>query len=346
MTKGASNGDVTFTHFKPSQLRFDSSNPRFAGSGAPPSQQNIQSLLEKAPHLALELVPSLLENGFIDYEPIVVRKEASHYVVVEGNRRLAAIRHILENKKKYTEESDRLSDLQSIAALVFPRRPSAQRSQEQRVYLGVRHLFGFREWSPESKARYLDTHITNEQDVQRLMRELNIKRQDLQRYLVPYRLRTKAKALWAEHRDQDFWVLGEGLTRAGIKSYIELEVDRGSLRISSFERSKLKHLLRYVYGSPSANRKDRLIKDTRELSTLARLLTSRRAATALEKGKTLSDAAVTVQSKDESRRRLKKLVSECRIVVRRFGTIPETQDLNKSFKNFSSVATAFLRNGR
>ena len=28
------------------------------------------------------------------------------------------------------------------------------------VYLGVRHLFGFREWSPESKARYLNAHIT------------------------------------------------------------------------------------------------------------------------------------------------------------------------------------------
>ena len=346
MARGASTGDVTFIHLTPSQLRFDPSNPRFAGPGAPPSQQKIQLLLEKAPHLALELIPSLLENGFIDYEPIVVRKEASHYVVVEGNRRLAAIRHILENKERYKKESNRLGDLQSIAALVFPRKPSAQRSQEQRVYLGVRHLFGFREWPPESKARYLDAHITNEQDVQRLMRELNIKRQDLQRYLVPYRLRAKAKALWAEHRDQDFWVLGEGLSRAGIKSYIELEVERGPLRISSFDRNKLKHLLRYVYGSPSANRKDRLIKDTRELSTLARLLQSRRAAAALENGRTLSDAAVIVESRDESRRRLKKLVSECRIVVRRFGTTHETQDLRESFKEFSRATTAFLKNGR
>jgi len=145
--------DPAFKYVAPSDLRFDPSNPRFAGVSARYSQDQIQDALEKEPHYAVQLVDSFLENGFIDYEPLVVRHEGRHYVVVEGNRRLAAIRHILANREKYADRSKRLADLERIPVLVFPERSGTQNEKEQRVYLGVRHLFGFRDWPAESKAR-------------------------------------------------------------------------------------------------------------------------------------------------------------------------------------------------
>ena len=210
---------ASFDYVSPDRLSFDPTNPRFAGLGGLRDQDRIQALLERAPHLALELKSSFLENGFIDYEPLVVKAIGRRrYIVVEGNRRLAAIRHIRANRDEYAQKSDKLDDLESIPVLIFAKSPSVQLKKEQRVYLGVRHLFGFREWPPESKAHYLHSQVTSEEDLQRLTRELNIKRQDIQRYLVAHRLRAKANALWRPYKDQDFWVLGESLNRSGIKS--------------------------------------------------------------------------------------------------------------------------------
>src|SRR5260370_35436680 len=106
--------DVRFDHLHPDQLRFDPANPRFAASGTAPKQEAIQALLEKEPHYALELIPSFLENGFIDYEPLVVRAEGDHYVVVEGNRRLAALRHILSREAEFARKNSNIGDLKSI----------------------------------------------------------------------------------------------------------------------------------------------------------------------------------------------------------------------------------------
>src|SRR6476661_263016 len=76
---------------EPSKLEFDPDNPRFGGRAGSKSQPEIQKLLFGSPYYASELVDSLVENGFISYEPLVVRKNGSKFVVIEGNRRLAAV---------------------------------------------------------------------------------------------------------------------------------------------------------------------------------------------------------------------------------------------------------------
>jgi hypothetical protein len=342
---GAASG-VTFSYVQPSVLRFDPTNPRFAAAGTATSQDEIQQLLEREPHYALELVPSFLENGFIDYEPLVVRAVNDHYVVVEGNRRLAAIRHILAKRADYELKSTRLDDLDSSPVLVFPEASTDQRKKEQRVYLGVRHLFGFRDWPAESKARYLDAQIRTEDDLERVARELNIKRHDIERYLVPYRLRKAANTLWQQHRDQDFWVLGESLNRVGIKAYLALDVDRSSLQVREFDKKKLAHLLTFIYGTPAEGRSDRIMKETRQLSSLAKLLQNKRAAAALEKGHSLAETAVIIESVDESRRRLQGLVRECKAVLGRFQRRPEAFEMIQRFDAFAAAAKKFLKDGR
>ena len=96
---------------------------RFAGLLPSKKQEDIQKELFGEPYYASELVDSLVENGFIDYEPLVVKRSGSRYTVVEGNRRLAAIKEIRSNPAKYT---GRVSDLDSIPVLVFPETPDEQ----------------------------------------------------------------------------------------------------------------------------------------------------------------------------------------------------------------------------
>src|SRR5436190_8300246 len=132
---------------KPTELQFDPSNPRLGGAGKASTQEKLQQLLEGPPHLALQLVTSLLENGFIPYEPLIVRAKDGKLLVIEGNRRLAAVKHIIADEKKYTE--DQRNQLSSLPVLVFP---EDSPDEAVRNYLAVHHLFGFREWPPMSKA--------------------------------------------------------------------------------------------------------------------------------------------------------------------------------------------------
>lgn len=338
-------GDPTFTHVRPDDLRFDPSNPRFAGAGQGKSQEQIQKLLEETPHLAIDLVPSLLENGFIQYEPLVTRREGNEYVVVEGNRRLAAVRHIRSNAALY--DPVQVARLDRIPVLVFPETEgAAQKTAEaqQRIYLGVRHLFGFREWPPESKARFLDQQIKGAADLKRLERELNIKRTEFRRYVVPYRLRRKAKDSWTPYKDQEFWVLGEGLNREGIKEYIELEVDAKSLQVRGFKPDKLEKLLEFIYGKPDGE--GARITDTRQLSRLASVLQSKDATQALERGRPLDEAYLLVESTETSLGTLEKLVRQVEVLLRRMAKrrppVPGAARLVERFQTFRGAVKKFL----
>jgi len=348
MSPANSKPRVIYTKKSPDGLHFDPTNPRFSRpDGTSATEVQIQALLEKEPHVALELVDSFLENGFIDYEPLVVReRDEGGYFVVEGNRRLAAIRHIQTNKDKYAKKSAKISALDSIPVLIFPKTDEQEDQKQRRVYLGVRHLFGFREWPADSKARYLDAQIKSKDDLDRIMRELNIKKQEISRYLVPFRLRKKLKTAWEPHKDQDFWVLGESLNRSGIKQYLGLEVDRDSLEVIAFKRDRLRNLLTFIYGSPERNRRDRRIDETRDLSKLAKVLESKAARTALERGSTLEESYVLIETRDETVARLKRLLSELRIVIGVLKKRPGSAHVHSSFKSFEKASKKFIRNAQ
>jgi len=93
---------------------------------------------------------------------------------------------------------------------------------------------------------------------------------------------------------EDFWSLAESFGRKNIRAYIELEVDRRTMRISDFNVGKLRHLTRFLYG------KQRKVTDTRQLSSLSRVLSSPAAARELEKGASLDEALIYVEPKRES----------------------------------------------
>src|SRR6185295_927357 len=157
-------------------------------------------------------------------------------------------------------------------------------------------------------------------------------------------LRKAAFSIWQQHKDQDFWVVGESLNRAGIKSYIDLDVDSKTLKVTDFDKSKLSHLLTFVYGT-GEKRTDRIVKDTRQLSMLGKLLQSKRAAAALEKGATLAEAGVLIESKDETLQRLEGLLRECKSVVTRFKKQTSAAEMVQTFEAFNKAAKQFLKDG-
>jgi hypothetical protein len=276
-----------------SDLRFDPDNPRLGGAAKRMNQEQIQKYLEGPPHYALDLVGSIVENGFLPHEPIVVRQEGDKFIVIEGNRRLAAVLSILsEQPGKYTPEvTNRLRD---IPVLAFPDGAGQQDSEEILRYLGVKHLFGFRDWPPVSKAMFLEKRVSSKRDLAQVLRELNITKQEAARYLIPYRLTKAAKEAFEKVNAEDFWALAESFGRRKIKAYIQLDVDTRAMRIKWFDPVKLRYLAQFLYG------RKRRVTDTRQLSSLGNVLGSPEAAKRLERGATLEEASLYVESKQET----------------------------------------------
>lgn len=285
--------EAQYTKVPVEDLRFDPENPRFGGEAKRKNQDQIRKYIEGQPHYALDLVGSIVENGFLPYEPLIVRKEGDKFVVIEGNRRLAAVLSILSQPPgKYSPEvTDRL---RKIPVLVFPEGPQQGESEEELRYLGVKHLFAFRDWPPLSKAMFLHKRVSSKKDLAQVLRELNITRQEAARYLIPYRLTMAAKKAFEKVNTEDFWSLAESFGRKTIKVYIQLDVDRRTMRIKWFDTVKLRYLAQFLYG------KKRRVTDTRQLSALSRVLGSPEAAKKLEQGATLDEASLYVESKQET----------------------------------------------
>jgi hypothetical protein len=339
----------TFAYQSPDDLLFDSSNPRFGGDLGSKTQGEIQDFIFGKPHYASELVDSLLENGFIDYEPLVVRKNGNKFIVVEGNRRLAAVKHILSNPERF---SGKIEDLKSLPVLIFPDKPDPEQASEMSVYLGVRHLFGFREWPPRSKARFLDERIISKETLNQVIRELGVSKQEIRRLLIPYRLLKDASLQLPP--DEDFWVLGESLGRTGVKDFLQLDVDSDTLQIRKANKGNLKMLLNDLYGEVVPGKRfvrDRAsarVTDTRDLSRYSKVLSSPEARKVIRSGGSLEQAALYVDTTQESVKRLEKLTRDIGVLLGKVlkRTNPEYGSVLARYKLFDRAVKRFLKNAK
>jgi hypothetical protein len=334
----------TLEYISPDVLEFDPDNPRFAGQLSGKTQEDIQKHIFGEPHYASELVDSFVENGYIDYEPLVVKRKKNKFVVVEGNRRFAAIREIRSHSDKY---EGRKSDLELIPALVFPDKPDQQQQNEMRVYLGVRHLLGFREWPPISKALFLERESKSKGGLDRVIKETRLTKAQVRRFLVPYRLLQRASA--ALPKGEDFWVLGEALQRAGVKKFLQLEVDSKTLDIVSYDKKNLTLLLTDLYGpKKGTSERDasaRVVFDTRDLSRLSRVLESEKASAVLHGGKNLEEAEIYVDTREQSLSRLSKVTKELGLLLKKLLPGSKDQDgtkLLQLFKQFETMVKGFI----
>lgn len=143
-------------------LRLDALNPRLPEETRPgASQAELLAMLYRDFSLG-ELAQSYLANGFFPSEQLIALKESS--IVVEGNRRLAALKYLLHDQdaveagippfdtdEDFTEEQR--ASLQRVPVLFVDSRDDLW------AYLGYRHIGGAKEWSPAAKARFVVARV-------------------------------------------------------------------------------------------------------------------------------------------------------------------------------------------
>ena len=292
------NTDVTLVNV--AELAFDTSNPRLVefGLSEDSTSDEIIKILWDAMDVE-ELVMSIAASGFFRHEPLIVAQEDGRKIVIEGNRRLAAVKLLLKRQaepkivaKIPAISASKREALQEIP-VVFDTREGAWR------YLGFKHVNGPAKWGSYAKAQYIanvhrnygaslrdiakqigDTHKT----VQRLFRGLMVIEQ------AEYENRFDREDRW--HKHFSFSHLYTGLDYPGISAFIGLRpaIDEYERPVPSERLEHLGELCLWLYGSKREDVRPVIVSQNPHLRQLDRVLASPEALAALRDSETLGHA--------------------------------------------------------
>lgn len=127
-------------HVPTEDLHFDNANPRLAEYGITKdtSEDEILKILWDAMDVR-ELVHSISASGFFPHEALIIAPEDDQTIVIEGNRRLAAVKILLDLSiaKKHGWEVPPLSATQLDDLKALPTIMSAR--QDAWRFLGFKH---------------------------------------------------------------------------------------------------------------------------------------------------------------------------------------------------------------
>ena len=217
-----------------SQLLLDEENPRLPSS-VDRTQQAMLDYIANTTAIE-ELMDAIAENGYFPGEPLIVVKhktESGKYTVVEGNRRLTALK-LLQDPSNCSAPGLRMRDI-AAKAKHKPASVPVIECQNLKIvlpYLGFRHITGIKQWEPLAKARYIEQffNLTNKASEPKarygdVARAIGSRREHIKRNL-------DALAVYNIIKDNDFYAI-DGLSEESIK-FAVLSTALADNRIGSF----------------------------------------------------------------------------------------------------------------
>ncbi|WP_341896953.1 ParB N-terminal domain-containing protein [Sphingobium sp. YR657] len=148
----------------PEKLEFDISNPRFTPDKQPSNSTDaaIIAYLDRTADLG-ELIQSIASSGYIDIEPLIVIPRDGDLIVLEGNRRLAALKSLL-NPALASEAGIPLPEISPTVRKTLERITAykVEHQDEARNLIGFKHINGPQGWDAYAKALYAARWLDDE----------------------------------------------------------------------------------------------------------------------------------------------------------------------------------------
>ena len=294
---------IQIVYKKSTELAFDSQNPRlveFDSIGY--DEERLINLLWSTMAVE-ELVMSILAQGFFEHEPLYVLKgEDGRYIVLEGNRRLAAIRSILnpsivKNGKmdKYVSSID-----EAIRDQLTNRIPTIELNQRKDAWrlLGFKHVNGAAKWGSYAKAKYIsEVHNVFGIELDKIAEQIGDTNKTVQKLYQGLMILEQAQQQ-AEFSIRDietgrlyFSHLYTAIGYEKFRQYIGI-VDN-VLSPSPVPKDKIKHLqevMDWLFGSKKRAVERKVHSQNPDLRRLVEILDNEMSITALKAGKSLEVA--------------------------------------------------------
>lgn len=287
------------------QLLLDPRNARLAWRVEGDSQEDLLDILwtEMA---ADEVAWSIAENGFFRSEPLFViiqnpdEEDPSRrkYIVVEGNRRLAAV--ILLREERLREEvgatslpdidAERRAELDALPAIVFPDRESLWTT------VGFRQIKGIKRWDSFSKAKYVaEVHESYDIPLQEIAERIGDRHATVKRLYRGYKVLEQAESDGVFDREDRarnrfyFSHLYTALDQREFQEFlgIDPQAPLGRNPVPHSNLNELEELMMWLYGKKSEGIEPVVKRQNPDLNILRKVISRTESLSTLRSGYTL-----------------------------------------------------------
>jgi len=287
-------------------LRLDRENPRLPSSDIGSDVDLLRYLWRE---MAVdEVALSIAANGFFPEEPLLVvpekkgskDPESDKFVVVEGNRRLAAVLLLRDSSLRQRIKAE-LPEIDATATERLNRLPVSIYDDRRDLweYLGFRHINGPKEWDAFSKAKYVAK--VREQysiELEEIARRIGDKHAFVKRIYRGYLLVQQAEAEGDFSPDDinknrfNFSHLYTAASEPEFQRFLGINASN-SLKPSPVPKERLgelRELMVWLYGSKSAKKLPLVRTQNPDLNILREVIGKPAALAVLRSGYPLSRA--------------------------------------------------------
>lgn len=287
------------------QLLLDYENPRLASGDGGETQTDIVKVLWTEMSVD-EVALSIAANGFFPEEALFAIPVASDkkvqgkkkYIVVEGNRRLAAVMLLRDDALRKTVKATDLPRISQKAKDALKELPVAvyDSRKELWAYLGFRHINGPKAWDAFSKARYV-AEVKNNFGISltEIARRIGDKHSTVQKLYRGYEVLVQAEKSAGFDREDItrnkfyFSHLYTAVDQGPYQKFLSIDSE-GSLKKNPVPKSKLnelKELMVWIYGSRKDDKPPLVQSQNPDLNILRDVISNRQALSALRSGVSL-----------------------------------------------------------
>ena len=307
MTKPLQDKILKIESMPEEQLLLDAENPRLEGLPETGDQKELIRAMWREMAVS-EVALSIAANGYFEEEPLfaIPGPEINGkpgFIVVEGNRRLTAVKLLLhEDLRNAVKATDlpsltkaKQEKLQKLPVSVYPKR------EDLWEYFGFRHVNGPKEWDSLSKAAFI-ARVRRDYDIslEVITQKIGDQHSTVKRIYRGYVLLEQAEKTTRFRREditRNRFYFSHLYTAA---DYPEVQEFLGtgpesSLQESPVPKKSLQHLeelMLWLFGSKERSIQPLVRTQAPDLSNLRSVIGNRQALAALRSGVTLNRAFV------------------------------------------------------
>ncbi|KKZ12933.1 MAG: hypothetical protein TE42_02385 [Candidatus Synechococcus spongiarum SP3] len=305
------------------QLRLDHRNPRLVGEGKNASQEEMIARLYLSADLG-ELLQSISANGYMDIEPLIVMPDPqssdNKFIVLEGNRRLAALRLLREpdlvSKIKKSENlsipvppmDENVRDTLNMVSVCHVNSREAARS-----FIGFKHINGPAKWDAYAKAQFAAEWYKSGRDqgvdLKSIANAIGDKHDTIKRMVsAVYVLQQAKKEKLFDIEDRysrrfNFSHLYTALSRSQYMDYLGLEDgwarhDPQEDQVPQDKLKELQNVLVWIYGSKEEEKRPVIQSQNPDIKRLGEVLAHAEGRHVLETKHDLDAAYASTESVD------------------------------------------------
>ena len=296
-------------------LLLDDENPRLPENLKSKTQNALLQWMANE-YNTVEVAKSIAEHGYFDSEPMIAIKDGRRFKVVEGNRRLTALKLLLDDDLRESLDLEEVDDWEELATNTqiedrFTIHVAKNRKAVAPI-IGYRHIAGIEPWEPWAKARFIARQVEREnQSFAEVATIVGEEESEVRAHYRNYRVATDAEKklrISADRVKNSFGFFTRAMNSVGLREHMGApapnEVRPSKPVLKRQKKKAVAEVFSWLFGADDV---DAVISESRQISELGQVVASPEALKVLRESRNLEDALMA--SGGVRARLLKRLAS-------------------------------------